>query len=186
MRIFIGIKLEQKVHEVIESFLKPFKNLSTPIRWVKTKNIHLTLKFMGEVPDNRCSQMEEGLNSTAYTGGDIDIDLKGCGTFGRRGGLNIFWLGVKANPRLEQLFVSIEEVLYALGYAKENREFKPHITVGRNKKSFNFKSLFRLMDDYREEPITGFTATGFQVFKSDLKPAGPVYTILKEIPLTNA
>ncbi|MCP5046133.1 MAG: RNA 2',3'-cyclic phosphodiesterase [bacterium] len=174
------------MHEAIEKFLEPFKKLPTPIRWVKTKNIHLTLKFLGEITQNHYPQLETHLDTTNYTEGNIDIRLTGCGTFGRKGTPNIFWLGISKNSRLEQLFHSIENTLHPIGYDKETRPFKPHITVGRNKKNHNFKPLFNLIEEHNHLPITQFTATHFQVFKSDLKPAGPIYTILKEIPLTHA
>jgi 2'-5' RNA ligase len=186
MRIFIGIKLEQSVHEAIEKFLKPFKKLPTPVRWVKPENVHLTLKFIGDVPDDKYSRIEDSLTTDGLADGALDIKLTGCGKFGKKESLNIFWLGVEPNRPLETFYYNIEDALHKIGFEKETRRFKPHITVGRNKKTFNFKSFFKLIDEYGSHPIHRFTASHFQVFKSDLKPEGPIYTILKEIPLTDA
>jgi 2'-5' RNA ligase len=188
MRIFIGIKMDAVVHERIERFLKPFKKMSTPIRWTKIENVHVTLKFIGDVPDREVKRIEERLGKEDFggvTNGPLDIKLSGCGAFGKRGGLSIFWIGIDRNPGLKKLYHKIEDTIAPLGIEKETRPFKPHITVGRNKKNFNFKPVFKLVDERNGASVAAFTAPGFQVFKSDLRPEGPIYTILKEIPLNH-
>lgn len=186
MRIFIGIKLDNAVHQEVESFLKPFKKIKCPVRWVKPANIHITLKFIGEMDQKKYSQMEASFNKLTHNKNPLDIELTGCGKFGRENTINIFWIGIKTNPQLEQLCHKIEDALDKIGIAKESRDFKAHITVGRNKKNFNCKPFFNLIDQLGHEPISQFTTDRFQVFKSDLQPVGPIYSILKEIPLTNA
>lgn len=188
MRIFIGIKMDDAVHDRIERFLKPFKKFSTPVRWTKTSNIHITLKFIGEVPEDRCKEIETRLckeNFSAVTGGLLDIKLSGCGKFGKKESLNIFWIGIDENLPLKQLYHKIEDTITPLGVEKEIRPFKPHITVGRNKKNFNFKPFYKLIEEYGHQTVASFSAPSFQLFKSDLRPEGPIYTILKEIPLTH-
>jgi RNA 2',3'-cyclic 3'-phosphodiesterase len=183
MRIFIGIKLDDRVHEEIESFLKPFKKISSPMRWVKPANIHLTLKFIGEASEGRYTQIEGSLKDTEFDTGPVELQLSGCGKFGRGDSLDIFWIGVTPSASLTEIFNKIETSLTKAGIGKENRPFKPHLTVGRNKKHFNFKSFLRLMEENNQRVISQFTASGFQVFKSQLQPEGPIYTVLKEIPL---
>lgn len=183
MRVFIGIKLADRVHEEIEEFLKPFKKASTPIRWVNPGNVHITLKFIGEISPEKYTQIEKRLGELHPDTGPLDLKLAGCGKFGRGNSLNIFWIGIAPNEGLNEIYRQIENALAKLGIPKEDRPFKPHITVGRNKKDTNFKSFFQLMEEKGSRPISEFTAGHFQVFKSDLKPEGPVYTVLKEIPL---
>ena len=186
MRIFIGIRLDDGVIEAIEKFLKPFKKANTPVRWVKPENTHITLKFIGEVSTEKYSQIEKALTDNRFNIGAFPVILEGCGKFGRGGSLNIFWIGIAANPSLKQLYEKIEGTLAKLGIKKEDRPFKAHITVGRNKKNFNFKSLFNLIDENKDRQIVDFTVTHFQLFKSQLTPEGPIYTILKEISLAQA
>jgi 2'-5' RNA ligase len=183
MRIFIGIRLDDAVIDAIEKFLKPFKKINTPIRWVKPGNTHITLKFIGEVSTEKYSRIEKTLTETPCNIDNFTVTLQGCGKFGRGGGLNIFWIGMTANPLLEQLYEKIEGTLAKLGIKKEDRPFNAHITVGRNKKNFNFKSLFKLIDENKDHPIVEFPVSHFQLFKSQLTPDGPIYTILKEISL---
>lgn len=188
MRIFIGIKMDDAVHDKIEKFLKPFKKMSTPVRWTKTANIHITLKFIGEVPDNQYHEIETRLCDQDFyqvTGGPLELKLVGCGTFGKKDNPNIFWIGMDENLALKELYQNIEDTIAPLGIARETRPFKPHLTVGRNKKNFNFKSFYKMIDEKENQTVALFTASSFQIFNSELRPEGPIYTILKEIPLTH-
>jgi 2'-5' RNA ligase len=186
MRIFIGIKLDDRVHEEIESFLKPFKKISSPLRWVKPANVHLTLKFIGEVSEEKYSQIERGLGEVEFDTGPVALQLSGCGKFGRGDSLDIFWIGLVPSAPLTEIFNKIETTLAKIGIEKERRPFKPHLTVGRNKKTFNFKSFSGLMEENSYRPVSQFTVSSFQVFKSQLRPEGPIYTVLEEIPLVQA
>ena len=183
MRIFIGIKLDDTVLDSIETFLKPFRKIASPVKWTKRENLHITLKFIGDVPDDTYSEIETRLTAADFNTGPMDLKFTGCGKFGKNSDMNIFWVGMEKNEKLEDMFNRIEAALEKAGFPKETRAFKPHITVARNKKTFNFKSFFQLIDDNKERVISEFTITRFQVFKSLLTPEGPIYTVLKEIPL---
>ncbi len=183
MRFFIGIKLDDTARESIDKFLKPFKKTGTPLKFTKTENLHLTLKFIGDVTDSQYSQMEKLLTSASYDAGTFNMNLTGCGKFGRGGELSIFWLGIEKNPAMESLYDTIEETLRRASVPRETRPFKPHITVARNKKRYNFKSFFTLLEENQDHPIAQIPVTHFQLFKSQLTPDGPIYSILKEVPL---
>jgi len=183
MRIFIGIKLDKTVQDKIEKFMKPFKKISSPLKWVKPGDIHITLKFIGDVSDEKYSQIENSLTSTTFNTGPFNLALAGCGKFGKRNDLNILWTGITPNNQLEQMYNKIEDTLEKFGIEKETRKFKPHITVARNKKPFNFKSLLKIIEEKENLPTAELTVNHFQVFKSQSTPNGPIYTILKEIPL---
>lgn len=186
MRVFIGIKFDDSTCRQIEKFLKPFKEISSPIRWAKPGNVHLTLKFIGEVTAEEYARIDDALSAAHFDVPPLTLEIAGCGKFGRGSELNIFWLGIEKNPGLEKLFQTIEETLAKIGISREERGFSPHITVGRNKQGFNFKPLLDLIAKRALVPITEFKAAAFQVFKSDLQPGGPVYTRLKEIVLGNS
>ncbi|MCP4213466.1 MAG: RNA 2',3'-cyclic phosphodiesterase, partial [bacterium] len=101
MRIFIGIKLEAPVPENIGTFLKPFKKVCSPIKWTKPANLHITLKFIGDMDSALYSRMKERLNRLQLKTGPLEITLRGCGKFGKGGDLSIIWLGIQPNPVLE-------------------------------------------------------------------------------------
>lgn len=186
MRIFFGIKFDDSAHDAVESALKPFKKIGTPIKWVKTENIHLTLKFIGEVPQEKYTRIEEVLTESDFNVGAFDLEVAGFGKFGRGRELNILWTGIGKNAQLEDLYHRIEEALEKIGIKKEKRPFKPHVTVGRNKKNYNFKPIFELLEQNADVSINKLKVTAFQIFKSELFSTGPVYTILKEIAVDNA
>jgi RNA 2',3'-cyclic 3'-phosphodiesterase len=189
MRIFIGIKLDTIAHNNIGKFLLPLKKVTTPIRWTKPQNVHITLKFIGDMNNDIFKRMIQQLDSNSFkaklTDNPMDIRLTGCGKFGRQENLNIFWIGIESNPQLQQLYQHIEDTLDKIDIPKEDRPFKPHITVGRNKKHFNFNSFYQMMAKHEDQQIASINTSHFQVFKSDLQSNGPTYKILKEIPLTN-
>jgi 2'-5' RNA ligase len=185
MRLFIGIKFDPATIEKITRSLKPFKKISTPIRWVKPENIHLTLKFIGEVNEERRFQIEEILGKINFRADPIEINISGFGKFGRNEDLNIFWAGIKKNPDLTALYHEIENSLARINIERETRKFKPHLTLGRNRKRFNFKSFFPLIEKYANLPVVTFITASFQLFQSTLSAQGPTYSILKEINFVN-
>ena len=186
MRIFIGIKFGDKTREEIEKALKPFKKIASPIKWVKTENIHLTLKFIGEVPAEKVTLIEESLSGRKFSVGDFDLKIAGFGKFGRDSELNILWMGIEKNVKLEDIYRRIEDSLRTIGIPKEKRPFKPHLTVGRNKKRYNFKPIFEGLQENAKTFVCKFRVKVFQIFKSELFSTGPVYTILKEIAVDHA
>ena len=111
MRIFIGIKLDDAVLDSIEKFLKPFKKMASPVKWTARENLHVTLKFIGEVPTEKFKQIDTLLAEGDFKTGVIDLNITGCGKFGKGRDLNIFWVGLEKNPKLEDLFNRIENTL---------------------------------------------------------------------------
>jgi 2'-5' RNA ligase len=186
MRVFIGIKLDKASVERVNRCLKPFKKIATPLKWTKDENIHLTVKFLGEVAAEKYRQIEQVLSADHYDVVPFTMKITGLGKFGRGGGLNILWAGVEKNENLEKLFHKIEKNLHSLKIEKEERPFKPHITLARNKREFNWRPIFQLLEENRECPIAQLEVKGFQIFKSDLASTGPTYTLLKEIPLVQS
>jgi 2'-5' RNA ligase len=183
MRIFIGIKLNETLLDKIEKFLKPLKKNHSPVKWVKRENLHITLKFIGEIPVKKYQEIQNILSQHNFNTGPLDLEVKGCGKFGKGNSLNILWVGINNNKKLEEIYNTIENLLDKAGIAKENRRFKPHITVGRNKKSYNFKSIFKIIEEKRFDFVSNFMVSHFQIFKSELTPDGPIYTIMKELSL---
>jgi 2'-5' RNA ligase len=186
MRVFIGIKPDDKVRETIHSALKPFRKISTPIKWVKPENIHLTLKFIGETAPDLTARLTERLMKTRFQSPPITLNITGFGKFGLGRDLNVFWAGIEPNPDLSRLFEQMEIALAEAGIPRETRPFKPHITLGRNKKRTELTSILNLIEQNRETAVSRFSTRSFQIFKSILTPEGPVYSILKEVEFSHA
>ncbi len=179
----MGIKLDREAMEKIANALKPFRKIASPIKWTKAENIHLTLKFIGDVEPATYKKIEETLSGNDYPVDPFTVRIAGIGKFGKEQELNILWAGITPSQKLESLFRDIESRLHGVGIPKDNRPFKPHITLARNKKNFDIKPYLRLIDQHQGTFISESAIKGFQIFKSDLSSNGPTYTILKEIPL---
>jgi 2'-5' RNA ligase len=186
MRTFIGMKLEAETREKIASALKPFKKIATPIKWVKPENWHLTMKFIGEVNDEKKDRIIRALNEIPIPVQPFEIVISGFGKFGRGDDLNIFWAGIEENQILKKIYLQIEEALEKIQVKREDREFRPHLTIGRNRKPFNFKPFAAIIEKEQSRRIASFIARGFQIFQSILTPEGPIYNIVEEISFPNA
>ena len=183
MRIFVGIQLAEAVRESIVRELLPFKKTANSIRWTESRNIHLTLKFIGEISQDRLERIEAALSAAKIPVAPFLLRIAGFGKFPTGDDLHIFWAGVAETPQLQSLFDWIENTLAPLGIARETQPFNPHITLGRNKGRYNFQTLFKLLAEKRDVFLAEIQATRFQLFSSQLTPAGPIYKIIKEIPL---
>jgi 2'-5' RNA ligase len=183
MRIFVGIKLDEATRENIAKELKPFKKVANSIRWTEIGNIHLTLKFLGEISEDLLGRIEETLLAAKISVGPFPLKITGFGKFPAGDDLHIFWAGVDDTPQLQTLFAWIENTLAPLGIAREAQPFNPHITLGRNKARYNFKMLFELLATKQDLFLAECPVTSFQLFSSKLTPAGPLYDVLKEMPL---
>ncbi len=183
MRIFIGIKMAEEITAVIHQKLKPLKKLSTPIRWVKPDNIHLSIKFIGEVSPEKCSEICHTLATTRLNIKPFKTNIYGWGKFGRKDQLNIFWAGLEQSSPLENLYHRVEDILAGISIERESREYTPHITLGRNKKLFNIKQVLFFIEKYSDQAISPLELDKFQVFQSELSSHGAMYSIKQEIPL---
>jgi len=113
----------------------------------------------------------------------FQLRVSGFGKFPADDDLNIFWAGIVDNPQLLALFNAIESALVPLGVAPETRPFHPHLTLGRNKARYNFAALFELLAEKSDLFLAACPVDAFQLMRSDLTPEGPIYSVLKEIPL---
>lgn len=190
MRLFTGIPLGEEARKNILKELQPFQRAGTPIRWTGERNIHLTLKFIGEVDESLASPIGAALQAMPALA-PFSLRLRGFGKFPAGDDLHIFWAGVEENPSLRVLFTAVDDALAALGIPRDPRPFQPHVTLGRNKARFAFRSFFALLAEKRSVFLGEGLVSAFQLFSSRLTPmdpedprrGGPVYTILKEIPL---
>jgi 2'-5' RNA ligase len=185
MRLFTAIALGDAAIKNILKELQPFQGAGTPIRWIAERNIHLTLKFIGEVDESLAAPIGAALQAMPALA-PFSLRLRGFGKFPAGDDLHVFWAGVEENPSLCALFTAVEDALAPLGIPRDPRPFQPHVTLGRNKARFNFKSFFALLAEKSDVFLGAGTISAFQLFSSRLAPAGPFHSILKEIPLVQS
>ena len=131
MRLFIALNLPKKERERIYRVARRFREEEMPIRWLEAENFHVTLKFLGEVRQDRVPAVEEAVARVAGSTKSFTTEFGGFGAFPTIRRPRTVWLGVGANPELRCLKQDVEWALGDVGFDAETRAFHPHITLGR-------------------------------------------------------
>jgi 2'-5' RNA ligase len=180
VRLFVALNLPETVRRPLWEAIGPLRERAPrlPVKWVRPENVHLSLKFLGEVPDTRESDIGAALTRAVQGARSIPIHIEGFGVFPDYRRPHVIWAGVTPEPALELLQHAVEQAFTPLGCAAEARAFRPHVTLGRasrESKPADFRGL--------EEALGGiaFTATTLvgdvDLMQSTLGPGGSVYQV---------
>ena len=186
MRLFIAVDIDENFRAVIAGLQRDLQNrinLETArLKWVDPNLMHLTLKFLGEVEEDKVSRVGEIVKAAAQSHKSFSFGIPALGCFGRP--IKVIWLGAaEENRNLLQLHQDIENALDNEGWPKENRAFSPHLTLARAKDITKDRNLKDIIKKY--QPVTSATVNvdSVRVYKSLLTPAGAIYTVLSETKL---
>lgn len=183
MRTFIAIELPEEIKKEIERVQAPLKKTDAYVSWVKPGNIHVTLKFLGEVPEDKIDEVFSGTEQAVKGTKRFTMSLKGMGTFPDIKRPRVIWIGAgSGETELSQMAKRIEGEMEKIGFPKEKRGFSAHFTIGRVKSPKNIEKLMEMVksSDFQTEDIV---VNQVVVMRSQLHPAGAIYTPLKKIPL---
>ena len=179
IRTFISIKLPESTISSINRIQDGLLSYGFKVRWVRSQNIHLTLKFLGDIRETDVDRIGDAMTESAGEYGPITLNTKGIGTFPGIKRPRIVWVGITGQvDRLAGLQGTLEKRLAKLGFPEENRSFKGHLTIGRIKGRIDPKRFLDAMHEFAEFGSTTFTADKIILFRSELKPSGAVYTEL--------
>lgn len=148
------------------------------MRWIPDMNLHITLKFLGKVNEDKEPAIKEAIQKAVDEFDDFSLNFKGLGNFGSR----VLWAGVEFNAELNFLQERIEDNLTSL-FKKEEKDFVPHITLSRISHLANKTQFFKIIDANRNRMLDNMHVTEVCLMKSELKPAGAVYSIVERFPL---
>lgn len=164
-----------------------FKNAlaTTPakLKMVKTENIHLTLKFLGETPITQLDHLESMMKKAVSPIEPHMVSLQGTGVFPNKNYIKVIWIGIKQVEHLSRIASFLNENLTALGFKKEKRDFSAHLTIARVKSAQGKKEINSVVDRYSETIFEEFAINSIMLKKSTLTPQGPIYETLKTISL---
>jgi RNA 2',3'-cyclic 3'-phosphodiesterase len=178
MRLFTGIDLPEPVRERLERLLMHLRP-AAHLKWSPIYNLHLTLKFIGEWPEEKLPQLEEALHSVPPRP-PVHAELKGLGWFPNPHHPRVFWVGLQAAEGLAELVRDTETVLAPLGIAKDDRAFTAHLTLARIKEPVPLEPLRRAIAQLESTEFGSFVADRFHLFRSQPGSAGSIYTKLSE------
>ena len=184
IRTFIGFELPEKIRSFISGIQEDLKSNRLDARWVQPKNIHLTLKFLGNINKEDTQKVGAAIFKSAADYAPISLAAKGIGAFPGINRPRVLWIGIKGQiDMLIQLQKSLDDKLEEIGFSKENRPFKGHLTLARVKGRINQAKLINAIKKYGEFEPKSFIADNIILFKSDLKSTGAVYTKLISVSL---
>lgn len=130
MRVFIAIELEDETKEYLTYYQEIVKKYSIKGNFTAKDNLHITLKFIGEVDHHDLDDLKKVVDSLSKRNNSFHLMINSLGNFSR-GSREILWMGLKEEPLLKELYQDLEGLLESKGYERERRPYRPHITLGR-------------------------------------------------------
>jgi 2'-5' RNA ligase len=189
LRAFIAIELPGHVCDAIQKQTTRLRQTlgNDLIRWVPTQNMHLTLKFLGDTSTAYLDFLKQLLAREADSHPQFDLQLGGLGAFPTSRRPRLLWVGIHAPTNLASLQRGIEAGASRLGYEQEERDFSPHLTIGRvrqNASPLDLQKVRTALDTIQLGNIGIARVDSIHLFKSDLQPGGSIYTKLFSAPLS--
>lgn len=176
MRLFVAIELDGRVRSALAEAQRALKPESDGVRWVDPQQAHMTVKFLGEVSDDRVEEAAEAMTEAAAATASFDLEVAGCGCFPPRGPVRIVWAGVtEASGTLVRCAGRIEERFAEMGFPKEQRPYSPHITLGRVRQDRSAGRLRAAVEVQRLGPVAQ-SVSSLTLMSSTLSPKGALYT----------
>jgi 2'-5' RNA ligase len=191
MRTFIAIDLNNENKALLAKLQAELKHAQADIKWVDPDNIHLTLKFLGEVTEEYIGKVKESLDKATAGSKPFELSLSGIGAFPNLNYARVIWVGVeKGKKETEEIAKKIEEALCGLGFPKEGRPFAAHLTIGRVRSGKNKEALRDKITDCpclagRQGLLIADCqkVSSITLYQSQLTPQGPFYTPLHKVTL---
>ncbi len=181
MRIFIAVDIgDPRLISVIARMRDTIVGTGVPMKPVEEQNFHITLRFIGEVPESTVEEVKEILSRIEFP--KFRVVLKGLGAFPSPSRPRVVWIGVSEGfEELKRIRDEIEAGLRKIGIKPERQEFHPHVTLARIKGSRGIARLSKLIEEYSDYEFGSFTVESVKLKKSTLTRHGPIYEDLMEV-----
>ena len=191
IRAFIAIELPLRTQEAIQKQTARLRQTfgDRQVRWVPADNLHLTLKFLGDVESAHLDFITQMLSQTVDSYTEFEIRFSGLGSFPTSKRPRVLWIGLQFPASLVSLQREIESSAERLGYKKEERGFSPHLTIGRVRQdasAADLQQISKAIESIQLGHVEPVKVDSIHLFKSDLKPSGAIYTSLFSTNLKNA
>lgn len=183
MRAFIAIDLDPGLKAAVGDLLRALEATRADVRWTGPGGFHLTLKFLGQIDDAKADRVKAVLKGAASRHKSFGLRLAGTGAFPSERGPRVLWAGIEAGPELAALQGDLEKELEAEGFPREDRAFKPHLTLGRVKGRDRLDKAMTELAKRGGDDFGGMTVVKVALFESRLRPEGAEYRIIDEAPL---
>ena len=192
MRTFVAVDIPEEIRQKLARFVEGVREFAPEARWVNPASLHITLKFIGEIGEERVAEVKQAL--AKVSGESSDVSFRGTGFFPTVKAARVFWIGVEADARLAALAARVDEALAPLGIAREERAFTPHLTLARtgsgrpqrargDRANPSFQKLQEKLAALPAPEFGTMSAREFCLYQSKLSAGGAVYTKLQKFGL---
>jgi RNA 2',3'-cyclic 3'-phosphodiesterase len=184
IRSFLAIELPETIRNKIDEIQGELKSSRADVRWVSPEKIHLTLKFFGNIEEARVESIIKAIENPVRNTPAFTVKVRRIGAFPHWKNPRVIWVGlIDEKGILSPFHKELETELKGIEFEPETRGFRPHLTLGRVHSSRGIEGLIRKVERYQEEDFGDFSVERVVLFKSDLRPEGPIYTPLREVRL---
>jgi 2'-5' RNA ligase len=194
MRLFIALDIDDGIRERLALFLDGVRGFAPDARWARPESLHVTLKFIGEKPEETLEDVRRALAEVKT--GPVDLTFRGYGFFPGAKAARVFWIGIESGPKLANLAKTIDEAMVRLGVPKDDHAFSPHLTLARgggasaaprrqedDRPNLRFARLQEKLAAMSTPEFGTMTAREFCLYKSQLSSGGSRYTKIAPFPL---
>jgi 2'-5' RNA ligase len=185
LRLFAAISLSSEILNKLQAVLDQAASIPSGVRWVEPVNLHLTLKFFGEMPEEQLSLVTDLLAKTAARHAPFSLDMAGFDGFPNSRNPKVLFVPVRlGHEKVKALAEDMEKASGVFGFPSEKKPFNAHLTLGRVKTEKNLPEVWEKLTRLCHESFGNFEAGSFSLYQSRLTGEGPVYTQLREFTLT--
>ncbi len=185
VRTFVAVELAPAVKQEVRQLIRRLQSTQAAVKWVEEENLHITLKFLGEIDNQQVPLVCQAVARTVSSYDPFELELKGLGAFPRLERPRVLWVGVgRGSERLVQLQSELDLRLQELGYPLETRPYEPHLTIGRVKRAGpDMQRLAEALNQWMDFEPGCMWVEEAVVFASQLSRHGPIYTPLGRLEL---
>jgi len=182
VRTFIAVVLPQDVKQAIGSVESQLRKSAPRVRWVSSENLHITLKFLGNVDSDRLPDVEAAVRTAVGDLKPFRLNFRGAGAFPNPKSPRVIWIGIEGEvSHLAETADRVDKELVGIGFEAEDRPFKGHVTIGRCRDSRDGVGLSDALKGIGVLELGSMVVDSVVVMKSDLRPEGPIYSEIAEI-----
>ncbi|PIQ83787.1 MAG: RNA 2',3'-cyclic phosphodiesterase [Candidatus Omnitrophica bacterium CG11_big_fil_rev_8_21_14_0_20_63_9] len=184
MRAFIGLPLPHEIRASLKELQRELATAGADVKWVEPQNVHVTLKFLGEITEPQRQDIERRLREIGAASISFIAQLAKPGAFPSWSAPRVIWIGIEPGDKpMSALAARIEEAMGGVGIAKEPKPFAVHVTIGRVRSARGLRELSARIRGLQWQPPKPWTVSTVTLYESRLSPGGPTYAVLAETPL---
>jgi 2'-5' RNA ligase len=184
VRLFLAINIEPELRREIHEATFPLREAAPSMSWVREAQLHLTLKFFGDQPDEMAERIASAMRDVAIRHKQLGICFRGVGAFPNLRRPRVVWMGIDHEPRLELLHHDVEVACEAVGFEIDARAFRPHLTLARSKGRASVEELRALSRAAKRVHLeVEALVQSIDLMASELSPSGSRYRVVAASPL---